>query len=44
MCFSGDIDDFTRDIVDTEVELFTDIDEALVCAFIDLDEFVDFTI
>ena len=30
MCFSGDIDDFAGDIVDTEVELFTDIDELSV--------------
>ena len=30
VCFSGDNDDFTGDIVDTEAELFTDIDELSV--------------
>ena len=32
MGFSGDNDDFTGDTVDTELELFTDIDESSVSA------------
>ena len=46
VCFSGDNDDFIGDIVDTELELFTDIDKLSVllptwtcfCGFYDLKE------